>query len=61
VAGGTAPLRSRLGKSLETGERHSEPRAQMISALRGRFTDHFRWELKLRFERMDFVDRQAAE
>jgi hypothetical protein len=29
--------------------------------LRGRFTDHFRWELKHQLEQLDFLDRQVAE
>ena len=36
-------------------------RAQMMAALRGRFTDHFRWELKHLLEQLDFLDRQVAE
>jgi len=36
-------------------------RAQMIASLRGRFTDHFRWELKHLLEQLDFLDRQVAE
>jgi transposase len=36
-------------------------RAQMIASLCGRFTDHFRWELKHLLEQQDFLDRQVAE
>jgi transposase len=36
-------------------------RAQMIASLRGRFTEHFRWELKHLLAQLDFLDRQVAE
>jgi len=35
-------------------------RTQMIASLRGRFTEHFRWELKHLPEQLDFLDRQMA-
>ncbi len=36
-------------------------RAQMIASLRGRFTEHFRWELTHLLAQLDFLDRQVAE
>jgi transposase len=36
-------------------------RAQMMASLRGRFTDHFRWELKQLLAQLDFLDRQVGE
>ncbi len=36
-------------------------RPQLIASLRGRFTEHFRWELRQLLEELDFLDRQVAE
>jgi hypothetical protein len=54
----SARPRGQTHGSRTSGQQHVRAlkctRAQMIAALRGRFTDHFRGELKLRFEQMDF-------
>jgi transposase len=36
-------------------------REELISSLRGRFTEHFRWELRQLLQELDFLDRQVAE
>lgn len=36
-------------------------REELVSSLRGRFSDHFRWELRQLLEELDFLDRQVAE
>ena len=36
-------------------------RTELVNSLRGRFTDHFRWELRQLLQELDFLDRQVAE